>query len=175
MNAAHLHLILNHIPVIGILAGFIILTWGVIRRSDEVKTLGLAALVVTALVAIPVYLTGEPAEEIVENLPGVSKNLIELHEDSAKVSLIFAMIAGGLAIVSLISRRLRSTVVAKVAIVSTLAVSLAASILMARTANLGGQIRHSEIQAGAPTGGEPQNQSNSQRRERGHDDDDDED
>ena len=168
MDIVHLHLMLNHVPVIGIVFGLVVLAWGVMRRSDEVKIVGLVALILAALVALPVYFTGEPAEEIVEKLPGVSEGLIGLHEDSATLSLIFAMIAGGLAFVSLITRRAGSAAVAKFMVIATLLVSAGTSLLMARTANLGGQIRHSEITAG-PTGG-TQQQPNTQRR--GHDDDD---
>lgn len=142
---------LNHLPVIGVAFGSIVLIWGVVRRSDDVKIVGLIALVLSALVAVPVYLTGEPAEEVVERMPGVSEAIIGLHEDSATVSLIFAMIAGLFALVSLTTRWLRSTTVAKFALTGTLVASLATGLLMARTANLGGQIRHSEIRGTTQT------------------------
>ena len=37
MDLTHLHLILNHIPVIGIIIGFLILAWGALRGYDEVN------------------------------------------------------------------------------------------------------------------------------------------
>jgi hypothetical protein len=37
--------------------------------------------VLTALLALPVYFTGEPAEKVVERLPGVTEPLIEEHEN----------------------------------------------------------------------------------------------
>ena len=170
MDIAHIHLMLNHIPVTGVIFGLIVLAWGIFRRSDEVKIVGLIALILAGVVALPVYLTGEPAEEIVEKLPGVSEGVIELHEASALISLIFAMIAGGFAFVALVSRRLKSAAFAQFTMVGTLLVSLVTGVLMARTANLGGQIRHSEIRAAAQTSSEgPQPVENKQGRE---DDDD---
>ncbi len=65
MNAAHWHLILNHIPLIGI--GFVILLMiiALARKSQELKNVALIFTVIVALWGIPAYLTGEPAEDIV--------------------------------------------------------------------------------------------------------------
>ncbi|HET7290515.1 MAG TPA: hypothetical protein VFJ67_08775, partial [Thermodesulfobacteriota bacterium] len=81
MNAAHWHLILNHIPLIGI--GFVILLMIIAfaRKSQELKNVAMIFAVIVALWAIPAYLTGEPAEEVVEDMPGISENIIEEHEE----------------------------------------------------------------------------------------------
>jgi hypothetical protein len=47
------------------------------------KRISLGIFIIVALLAIPAYLTGEPTEELVENLPGVSKSSIEQHEEAA--------------------------------------------------------------------------------------------
>jgi len=73
MNLAHLHLVLNHLPVLGTGFGLALLIFGLWRRSDELKKTALGVLVLVALAAVPVYLTGEPAEELVQAVPGVSK------------------------------------------------------------------------------------------------------
>ena len=145
MDAAHIHLMLNHIPVLGLTMGFVVLGWGAFRSSDDVKKVGLMMLVITALAAIPVYLTGEPAEEIVERLPGVSEQIIEQHEGSALTSLILAIVTGGAAFLSLIARRFLSDRLAAAGLFATLALALIGGGAMAYTANLGGQIRHTEI------------------------------
>lgn len=145
MDLTHLHLILNHIPVIGLTFGFLILAWGALRGFREVQTVGLAVLLFAALVAIPVYLTGEPAEEVVEHLPGVSEQIIELHEDSASLSLILAIVSGVLALAALILTRLANSKIGLLSVYACLLVSLIGAASMAYTANLGGQIRHSEI------------------------------
>ena len=155
----------------GVIFGLIVLAWGIVRGSDEVKRIGLLTLIVAGIVAVPVYLTGEPAEEIVEKLPGVSEGVIELHEDSALISLIFAMFAGAFALLSLISSRLKWVAFARFAVVGTILVSLIAAGLMARTANLGGQIRHSEIRADAQPISDGQ-QPTEKKRDRKDDDDD---
>jgi uncharacterized membrane protein len=153
MDLTYLHLILNHIPVIGVIIGFLILAWATLRGYEEVKNTGLVVLVLTALVAIPVYLTGEPAEEVVEHLPGVSEQIIELHEGAALYSLILVIVSGALALLALVAKRFLSAKVSVVAVYACLVFSLIAAASLAYTANLGGQIRHSEIrqvQSGNP-------------------------
>jgi hypothetical protein len=124
--------------------GVPLLGYALLRKSDELNRLALAILVFTALVAIPVYLTGEPSEEAVEKLPGVSEALIEQHEEGAKVSLILAIISGAIALVSIFAMRLKKEI-AGWFVLLPLVFSIATAVSMARTANLGGQIRHTEI------------------------------
>jgi len=100
-----------------------------------------------ALMTVPVYLTGEPAEERVENAPGVSKPLLEEHEDAAKVAFAVMGLAGVIALATLFIS-FRAGKYANVGYASTLVISLVAFGLMARTAGLGGQIRHAEIRSG---------------------------
>lgn len=159
MDLTHLHLILNHLPVLGVIFGFLILFWGVLRGYEEVKIVGLVVLIFTALVAVPVYLTGEPAEEVVENLPGVSEQIIELHEDSALISLVLAIVTGVLAFAALVFKRF-SKAVARIPVIAALLLSFITGTFMARTANLGGEIRHTEIRQGTQNtnpSGETQN------------------
>lgn len=150
MDWTHLHLILNHLPVVGSALGFVILSWGMLRGFDEVKKVGLAILIFSALVAVPVYLTGEPAEDVVENLPGVSEEIIGQHEDSAIYSLIAVIATGIVALATLILLQIKVEI-AKLLIFTSLVLSLITSGMMAYTANLGGQIRHSEIRGTAQT------------------------
>ena len=144
MDSTHMHLLLNHIPVIGTLVGLLLLVVALARRSDELKQASLAIFVVGALVAVPAYLTGESAEELVEHLAGVSESLIERHEDAAQLALAAAGLLGVFALSGLVLLR-RSTSAASRVVVATLVLAVATSGLMARAANLGGQIRHTEI------------------------------
>ncbi len=79
MSAAHVHLLLNHIPILGSIFGLLLLSYGMLRRSDEIKKTSLGAFVITALLTIPVYLAGDGAAAIVRSLPGVSDAIIQQH------------------------------------------------------------------------------------------------
>jgi len=102
MSWGHLHLLLNHVPVIGTLLGLLLLLVAFGRKNEELKKVTLGLFVLIALVTVPVYLTGEPAEEMVENIPGVSEAMIEQHENAALFSLIAVEVGGIIALAGLL-------------------------------------------------------------------------
>jgi hypothetical protein len=140
--------LLNHIPVVGTLIGLGLLALALWRRADELKRAALGLLLICALIALPTYMTGEPAENGVEGLPGVSKALIEQHEKAAGVALGGSLVVGVLALVGLIWFRGNRVVPAWFGVI-TLTGTLAVSVLMGWTASLGGQVRHTEIRSHA--------------------------
>ncbi len=148
MNLIHLHLLLNHLPVVGTLCGFGLLAFALWRRSTDLKRAALGVLVISALVAIPAYMTGEPAEDGVKGLPGISRALIEQHEEAAGVALGGLLTVGVAALAGLIWFRGSRLMPAWFGVI-TLIGALIVTGLMAWTANLGGQVRHTEIRPGA--------------------------
>ena len=144
MNLTHLHLLLNHIPLIGTFGGLGLLGFALWQRSNDLKRAALAALFISALVAIPTYLTGEPAEDGIKGLVGNSKQLIEPHEEAAGVALGGVLALGAVAVAGLVWFRGQRLVPSWFAAM-TLIGSLLVAGLLSWTANLGGQIRHSEI------------------------------
>ena len=85
MDSTHLHLILNHFPIIGSVIAVFILMYGTYKNYIPLQKVALVLIVVLSIIAIPVFLTGEPAEASVENLPGVSELVIEEHEEAAEL------------------------------------------------------------------------------------------
>jgi hypothetical protein len=144
MNATHFHLLLNHLPVLGIAFGLGLLVFGLWQRSTELKKTALGIFVLVALATVPVYLTGEPAEDGVEKLPGVSKPFMEQHEEAASVGFIAAGVLGIASLAGLIWFRHGRALPIWYGR-STVGGALVVGILMAWVANLGGQIRHTEI------------------------------
>jgi hypothetical protein len=144
MNAAHLHLILNHIPVLGTAFGLGLLTFAIWRKSEELKKTALGVFVLAALLTLPAYLTGEPAEGIVKTLPGISKPIIEQHEQAAGIAFTSVALLGAGALVGLFLSR-RDRILPRWFGSTMVAASLTVAILMAWTANLGGQVHHTEL------------------------------
>jgi hypothetical protein len=149
MNGAHLHLLINHIPVLGTFFGLALLAFGVWRRSEELRKAAFGTFVIVALAAVATYLTGDPAEDVVKGLPGVSRAMIGRHDDAAGIALSGAIALGVLALGGLIWFRGSKPIKTWF---STLVLAAAVLVtgLMAWTANLGGQIRHPEIRPDAP-------------------------
>ncbi|MBI4328057.1 MAG: hypothetical protein HY674_22730, partial [Chloroflexi bacterium] len=102
--------------------------------------------VVIAVLAIPAYLTGQPAEEAVKGLPGVSNTLLEQHAEVAQMAFIGLVILGVAALAGLVLFRRGRSIPWWFAMVASV-LALLAGGLMAWTANLGGQVRHSEIRS----------------------------
>lgn len=143
MSEVHIHLLLNHVPVIGVFGAMLVLGIGIVKRSQDVMRVGLGLVVLVAVASLVVYLTGEPAEHLVERLPGISKTALEAHEDAAFYATVVALLLGVAVAAGLLVYRNR-TVPLWLA-VWTLLLSLVSAGVTAWTAGLGGQIRHSEI------------------------------
>lgn len=144
MNQANWHIALNHFPIVGTIFATLILLVGLYARSTTVQLVALWLFVAAALVAIPVLLTGEGAEEIVEHLPGVEHDRIEEHEDQGKISFWLFAATGFLSLIYLYMigiKRIGSKLLLMV--IAVVAIGASASGLIA--ANTGGDIRHTEF------------------------------
>lgn len=150
MNLAHLHLLINHLPILGSVLGGLVLAYAIFMRSVQIKIVSYYLLIISSLGAAIAYATGEEAEEAVENIQGVSKDMIEQHDDFAMISLIALVILGVASFVGLVLTFKNSVQTRNMAFV-TLFISIISFCLVARTGYLGGQIRHSEMSSGSAT------------------------
>jgi len=173
MDTTHLHLALTHFPIVGTIVGIGVLIYGFISKNNTVKNVALGTFALMALLTIPVFLTGEGAEETVEHLPGVSENIIEEHQELAELAIWVMGFLGLIALVGLYSS-IKKMPFSRTLMPIILIVSLGTFGLFAKVGNLGGQIRHTEIRANA---GNTQSEigNDNESHERGHDDDDDDD
>jgi hypothetical protein len=144
MNGAHLHLIVTHLPVLGVGFGTILLGIGLWRKSRAVQQTALSVLVLAGLAAGAAFLSGEGAEEAIERTLTGGNGYLERHEEAGLVGLIAAGLAGGIAIVVLGTSR-RGRPLSRTLATANLIVALFASGILAWVANLGGQIGHPEI------------------------------
>jgi uncharacterized membrane protein len=163
MSTTHVHLLLNHVPTVGFVMAMGLFAAAIVARSDQLKQASLAAFVGIALVAIPTYVTGNAAAEaLCVAKPGepcadaaISRPLIERHEGAAVMALAVMMTTAAFAWLGLWRyRRVRRFPHWNTVVIALL--SLAAMGLVARAANIGGEIRHPEVRvAPAPVSAEP--------------------
>ena len=144
MTVPHLHLLLNHIPTIGGAAALVLLVVAFARKSSDLKRIALEASFVVALLTFPAYLSGVGAQQALLDTPDVSQVYVDAHWDAAVFAFVLLQLAGALSWLALWKYRRSGlwpmTTIAVVVVLSVL--SFAAS---ARTASLGGEIRHPEI------------------------------
>lgn len=160
MSGAHLHLLVNHVPVIGTLFAILLLGYALLRESGEFTRAGLALFALLGVLGLAAYLTGEPAEDAVRRMPGVTRSVIHAHEDAALIATWLLGAVGAVSLGGLIAFRKRAGGVPRRFATLVLVLALVPALAMARTANLGGKIRHTELRPGevaqeaAPSGEE---------------------
>lgn len=143
MNEAHLHLILVHIPIVLIPFAALVLALGMYIKKSEFTLVALGAFIIASLFTVAAFSFGEGAEEIVEDLPGIVKSVMETHEEAAEVSLWFTSILGIVSLISLfliVTKKNTSLILLKLSLI----LSVITSATLFYTGNLGGKIRHPE-------------------------------
>ena len=144
LNMAHIHLLLNHFPILGSLFITVMFAIALIFRNTFLQRLSLWFLVAIALMTAVTYLTGERAVDVVENLPTTSMSMVNLHESAARIGLILMFFTGLIAVGSLLfwwrKAKLPNAVLVLIMIVLLLNTGVFIYI-----GYLGGQITHPEI------------------------------
>ncbi len=144
MNQTHIHLLITHLPIFGSILGGLVLVHGLWTNSNQTKIAAYNIFIISAIGAGIAYLTGEAAEETVENIQGVVEATIKQHEEFALFALISLILLGVASILGLLLTIRKSPLTRTTAFV-ILFISLISFGLVARTGYLGGQIRHTEI------------------------------
>ncbi len=144
MNGAHWHLVVNHLPIIFPIVGLIVMVTGLITKSEAVKRTALLIFILGGLTAIAAMNTGESAEDVVENISGITENYIESHEETAETFAILSYILGGISLLGLWASFKQKTFSSLISI-STLIFALVVLFFAKQTGTTGGEIRHTEI------------------------------
>ncbi len=141
---------INHIPVVGTLFGVVLLAVGLNREGADLKLAALWTFLFVTVVATATYFTGHAAEDMLKHFPGVDGRALEKfigpHEEAALVFLIAISVAGVLSAVAMVSYG-KGKIVNPTLLRVLMAVSVVALLLVFRTAQLGGQIRHIEVRS----------------------------
>ena len=152
MNDAHLHMVVNHFPIIGTIFGAGILLAGILFKNNTVKNVAYVLFVVAAVFAAVSMATGEGAEEMVEDMPTVGHDIIHEHEEIAEKLALSLYVLGVVSLFGLYAN-IKKISQAKLAAILTLVISVIAIYFAQLTGTTGGEIRHTEIRDNA-TGAE---------------------
>lgn len=144
MNDTHYHLIVNHLPIVGLLIGILVLIAGLVFNKTEVKLTALGIFIFSAITSIAAFYTGEGAEDVVENLEGISETLIHTHEEYAETFYTLSLILGGLSLLTFILE-LKKIRLSKYMLIICLLMAIVGGISATYVGSSGGEIRHSEI------------------------------
>jgi len=149
MNFAHLHLLLNHFPIIGTLIGMGLLLLSLAGKNQDFRRASLVIFAAMALISILAFFSGPGAQGAIKNIPGVSEALIERHQGAAMLALLFMEFTGAFSLVALWKSQGESSPARwNWSLSAVLLLSIVTAGLMARVGTTGGDIRHPEIASG---------------------------
>jgi len=168
MNDAHLHLVVNHFPIIGTIFGLGTLIAGIILKNKSIKNVAYVLFIVAAIFAALSMFTGEGAEEMVEDMPSVGKKIIHEHEEIAEKLAVVLYLLGTISLVGLyanVKKWIRANLISYLA----LTIGLVAVFLAQQVGTSGGEVRHTEIRANATTGDNQNNTAEKQNDDKDED------
>ena len=144
MNDAHLHMVVNHFPIIGTILGLGILIAGFFLKNNSVKNTAFVIFVGCAIFAFAAMYTGEGAEEIVEDMPTIGHQIIHEHEELAEKFALIMYVTGFFALIAIVTS-LKNSKFGKISSILTLILAIVAVVLSKSVGTSGGEIRHTEI------------------------------
>jgi len=144
MNAAHFHLVVNHLPIIFPLVGVIVLITGFLSKSDAVKRTAFLIFFLGALTTVAAMTSGEEAEHVVEHIEGISEDYIETHEELAETFALLSYLLGAVSIVALWASFKKKAFANGIALIALL-FAFVVLFFGKQTGTSGGEIRHTEI------------------------------
>lgn len=145
---------LNHFPLIGFFFALLIYILGHFRKSESHVQVGLLMFVLSGILAFATYLTGEPAEKVLEHTAGFSEKLVEAHEEAAELVIWFIGATSLLSATALYFSFIKKGI-PKALTYGIMALAVIALITTARTNNLGGKISHPELRESNPVQSAP--------------------
>jgi hypothetical protein len=141
VNFDHLHLLLNHVPIIGLFVGVGLFVASFTGRNEDLRRSALIIFAVVALLTIPTFVSGVGADRTISDESGVSDALVKRHEGAAMLGLWFVEATGAAALLALWRSR-RPGGPSRAHLASILLLAVVAAVMMGRTGNTGGDIRH---------------------------------
>lgn len=144
MNEAHIHLLVNHLPILFPVVGILILLTGIFSKSEAVKRTAMMIFVFGAISAIFAMKSGEGAEDIIKKIDETAKDYIHEHEESAETFAIVSYVMGLLSMIGLWASFKRKTFSNSLTYI-ILVFAFVVLFFARQTGTTGGEISHPEI------------------------------
>ncbi|HBR58271.1 MAG TPA: hypothetical protein DEA22_12510 [Blastocatellia bacterium] len=140
MDALKLHLFLNYYPAILTAAGTAFLTIGIWLKSGRATRTGLWIMIAAAIVAMPVFVSGEISGGASFALTGLLSDALRSHQEAARPAFLVMAAAGLASLIGLILLKIK-TDYARIGVILALILGLTASVLIIRTTYIGRQVK----------------------------------
>jgi uncharacterized membrane protein len=93
-DAPHIHLMVNHVPIILAIAGLVATIVALVTRQRSAWLYAVATLTVAGLSAYPVHFTGDLAADVMKHKWYVVKDSIEAHDNFSGITMWILMVTG---------------------------------------------------------------------------------
>ncbi len=147
MNSAQIHLAFNHFPIAGMFFSIFFFLWVFVTKNENLKMAAVSLVILSGLLTIPVFYTGEDTSKLVRRKPFVSKYNIHEHEEKAESAMIFMMITTAVAIGYVFAKKQDFKQASNI-YYGVFVLNLITVWFLANAAHEGGMIRHEEIRVG---------------------------
>ena len=144
MNTPHLHLIVNHLPILFPVVGISVMLCAWIFKADILKRMAYGIFILSALATIAAVTSGEGAEETLEHMAGIDERYMHAHEEKAEIFAVLIYILGAAGLLGIFLNLKKFSFERMYAIGVTL-FAVVCMFFAQQTATTGGEIRHSEI------------------------------
>lgn len=145
MNAAHWHLVTNHIPIIGSFFVSLLLVIGMLRKSDVLISTSYWLFILLGIFTFVAISTGGKAAGYLSDAGMASDDYIKPHAEAAHKAALVMYATAVLSLIALLVKRARTNRFIPALI---LIISLAGFGLLLWTGSLGGEIMHKEARPG---------------------------
>jgi hypothetical protein len=126
--------------------GFGILIAGILFKNNTIINVSYIIFIVVAFFAFISMSSGEGAEDLVEDLPNVGKQIIHEHEEFAEKLALVLYILGAVSLFGLYAN-FKNHSKAKLTSYLALVIAIVGVVLAKSVGTSGGEIRHTEIRA----------------------------
>ena len=144
----HLHIVLNHFPLIGSVFVLGLLIASAYMKNDDMRRISLILFVVLGLLAIPIYITGAAAGWAYQGRPDTPAQLLAAHGDAGLLALIFLGLTGTASWLVLWRER-RYGQASNAGFIAVLALGVIALLTIIEAGSLGGTVIRPELREGA--------------------------
>lgn len=145
LSPEYIHVVINHLPIEGLLMGIIGLVLSLIFSNKGAKLVSLSLILISSLSVMPISYTGEQAYERIETrLDKVGEHYLEEHEERAEKAEPALYVTAVLALLTMLTVA-KAPKFSKVATNTTLIASCIAFGMCGWAAQAGGKIAHEEF------------------------------
>ena len=149
-DPAYRHMLLNHVPIIGLFMALVVLATGLVVRQSALLFMGLSLVALTAGASLPVAQYGDAAyPAIYDTLDGHGRDWLDYHAELAETWLPLLYANAGLALAALIASIVRPGMLLWASLLVAL-VTLGGIIGASVVARSGGKIQHPEFRLSDP-------------------------